>query len=288
MASFTKIPLTKQTTPLGKIFPEPPLKNLLKKIVAYVHEHRNSHPKVKLSWPLQKGAVEKSLLSWNFYESQENVVQAFLAFAIKNLGVLLQKNHMEWTDIIAKPRTKGSPIDIVLKTPFMTCFFWEEVKEYYQLFSYDKTAPKDLRAEFVTKILPRCSCLALCLDTAFFRLRSGMNNELASFEYFLEDLYHANNGLIIFSRQKLIQEKKSTLKTNDYSISFKANKDILKSSIYEALEPQAHLIQRNASFYEPTKTGCFDRLIDLLTKGQQYIENLEELYREEMNNTNSY
>ena len=64
------------------------------------------------------------------------------------------------------------------------------------------------------------------------------------------------------------------MKVNDYSISFKLNKDIIKTSIYEALEPQAHLIQSNR-FIEPNKTGCFDRLIDLLTSGQNYIQNME-------------
>jgi hypothetical protein len=63
---------------------------------------------------------------------------------------------------------------------------------------------------------------------------------------------------------------------HNYSVSFKMNKDISSMSLFEAVEPQSHLIQ-GARFVDAQKTGCFDRLVHLLTMGQEFIEKIESI-----------
>jgi hypothetical protein len=247
-------------------------------------EKLNSHilKKVSEHWPLKKGSVGKNILAWNCYDLQPEVVNAFLAFALKSLGVSLEIDNLSWQEICEKQNFNSSTdelksFDYLFQHKGLTSLFWSDIKKYYQLYTGEKLPAKTHRVGAVEKKIPRNSCVALCLDAVFFRIRSGSNQELTSFEFFIEDCYNANNSLIIFSQQKLIHPAQNSLQINNYSVSYKMNKDILKSSIYEALEPQSHLIQ-SQRFIEAQKTGCFDRLIHLLTLGQNYVESVESSY----------
>lgn len=231
--------------------------------------------KIQTHWPLKKGSVDKKILAWNFYDSNENVINAFLAFTIKSFAVGIYRNNMNFSQYIGENSSKD--LEKIFINPFLSAFFWDDIKKYYQSYSMNFSSNKEKRTFAVKKIVPHSSCVALCLDSTFFRLRSGSNQELSSFEFLVEDLYKANNSLIVFSRQKLIPQNNKDLKINNYSVSFKLNTDVIKSSIYEAMEPQSHLIQ-SSRFIEANKTGCFDRLIDLLSKGQEYIHSVEKEY----------
>lgn len=210
-------------------------------------------------WPLKRGSVAKRNLAWNTLSSASETIQGMTAFLIKNTAVLRVKKQ-------------DSKIQI-FENPYCAPFFWSEVKKYYTLFSFSNNQSLDRRSGFVEKTMPRNCCVTLCLEDTFFRMRSGMNQELTGFEYFLEDLFNANNSLIVFSMQNLIQANEK-MQINNYSISFKMNKDATKSSLQQVMEPSEHAL-RSAQFIGANKTGCFDRLVDLLGMGQKFASAID-------------
>jgi hypothetical protein len=226
--------------------------------------------KLKSIWPLKRGSVDKDILAWNFYENNEDVINAYLAYVIKNLSVnLLDRNFIFAENI--------KTIHDIFFNEYATSLFWDDIKKYYQHASSVGRDNFENRRTAVEKIIPKNGMVILCIDASFFRLRSGMNQELSSFEFFIEDVYNSNCSLISFARQNLLPKQKNSLRVNNYSISFKMNKDLIKTTIYEAMEPQSHLLQGNR-FIEPNKTGCFDRLIHILSLGQNKIEDIQEKY----------
>lgn len=220
--------------------------------------------KIAPHWPLEKGSVDKKRLAWNTFPTAPHTIQSLMAFLIQTAGVFRTKD-------------KNTKIHI-LDNPYCTPLFWSDVKRYYTFFSFSNSESVKNRTHFVKDVLSRNCCIALCLEDTFFKLRSGVNQELVGFEYFLEDLVNANNSLVVFSMQNFMDAEEEKLQAHNYSISFKINRDVSKISVQQAMEPKAHLIQ-SAQFIEPQKTGCFDRLVDLLGMGQNFISSVEANYK---------
>lgn len=220
---------------------------------------KNFLKKLDPHWPLKKGSVARRYLAWNTMSSSMETIQGMTAFLIKSAAVLRSKNQ--------DPKVQ------FFKNPTCVPFFWDEVKKNYMLFSFANRKSMDQRSVFAEKQMPRNCCVTLCLEDTFFRMRSGVNQELTSFEYFLEDLFNANNSLIVFSMQRLIQSNEKS-RMNDYSISFKMDREGSKLSVQQIMEPAAQMLQ-SAQFISANKTGCFDRLVDLLGMGQKFISAID-------------
>jgi hypothetical protein len=237
--------------------------------------------RIKPYWPLKKGTVDHPiLLAWNTCGSCEDVVQGCVAFFLKAMAV-----HMGEEDAAAHAGHRLFCQDKV------QLLFWEDVRPYYISHDYQREPEgADVkeggrwksRAQFVQDLLVTNGMVILCLEDHGFRLRSGSNPDLCAFELFIEDLILAGNGLVAFSRQTLLYRPEDTengfMRKEGYRISFKISRDFLKTSLEETMEPKAHLL-RSVQFVEPVKPGCFDRLLQLLALGQDFVSGVETMWK---------
>ncbi|BBH51949.1 hypothetical protein [Fluviispira sanaruensis] len=239
-------------------------------------------------WPLKKGMVDSKSIAWQKVNSAYETVQISIAFMIKCTSV---ENYRESNEENKKQLTQESyfknyenmnsyfsfliAYEKVFIHSSIKLFFWSDIKLMYHSYFIKEDLKKDDRVQFVNYILPKKTAIVLCLEDTLFRLRSGINFELHAFELFINDMVYADNSLIIFSTQNFIQESdKSKSYFQDYSVSFKRNLDETKISLQQAMEPD-YKIAQDDRFNEPNKTGSFDKIVELLAKGQKYIEAIE-------------
>lgn len=240
--------------------------------------------KIESNWPLKKGMVNTKFIAWHKVMDAKESIQYSIAFMIKCVSVSLYKSKEFYKD------TDSNFIiyfNEIISNIYSSLFFWSEIRNYYIQNSLHSTHDKKSRLEFYNKIMPKKKLVVLCLENSFFKLRSGTNLELFAFEQFINDLSSTDNSLIIFSKQKLLPENFLTNKyTSNYSISFKNNIDESKYSIQEAMEPDFKVV-KDERFIDANKTGSFDRLIELLAKGQIIINSIEQDFLEWKLMTNS-
>ncbi len=218
---------------------------------------------VRKGWPLKKGVVEQCpMLAWNQFETEQDTVIYFLAFLIR-LFYLEQNKNLD--------KNKDISLQQLFYQNYLCAFFWNDIKKYFVAFESEGKISSIDKKVFFKKYLPRNKTIVLCVEDSYFRLRSGTNQDLACFETFLEENERWNNSLIVFSCQHLQKVYTSPLFRKEYSISFKMEKNKALSCVEEAMEPQAHLLQ-NKQLVEPLKTGAFDRLLGLLSLGQEFID----------------
>lgn len=230
--------------------------------------------------------VETRVLAWQQVLTPYDSVQSTIAFMIKCISVAKYKSNKSSTsnksfktidemNLNNEHNYLFSMNELILGKG-MRLYFWNEIKKYYQT-AYKE---KQLRSTFVNEILPKKCLIVLCLEEAFFRLRSGTNMELFAFEQFINDMVNSDNSLVVFSTQKLLQETpKNENFALDYTISFKKNSDEMKISLKQAMEPDYRVAQ-DERFIEANRLGGFDRLLELLAKGQNFIYSLEEDFLE--------
>ncbi|WGL58704.1 hypothetical protein QEJ31_09195 [Pigmentibacter sp. JX0631] len=229
--------------------------------------------KLEPIWPLKKGMVGSKLIAWQNCSSTLEINQKVIAFMIKCLSSLF---YLEKNSTIIK-----YPFAFLFENSFATLLFWSDVRKYYmknieQVYHENKKKQFD----FFHNVLPKNKLIVLSLEDTFFRLRSGSNMELHAFEQFINDLILANNALVVFSKQHLISIKKSDFyNISNYSITFKKSLDENKISLQEAMEPSFN-IAKDERFIEANKIGAFDRLIELLTLGQNKLDNIERIFSE--------
>lgn len=229
--------------------------------------------KLEPIWPLKKGMVSSKLIAWQDCSCTLEVNQKIIAFMIKCLSALF---YIEQNSSIIK-----YPFTFLFENKFATLFFWSDIRKYYlkniEKLPYEN---KKYQSHFFHNILPKDKLIALSLEDTFFRLRSGSNMELFAFEQFINDLILANNSLVVFSKQHLISNKKNNLyNISNYSITFKKSLDENKISLQEAMEPN-YTIAKDERFTEANKIGAFDRLIELLTLGQNKLDHIERIFSE--------
>jgi len=215
--------------------------------------------KIHAHWPLERGSVAKKRAAWNELPSSAQTIQAMVAFLIKCASVL--RNDLKKSELC------------LFENDDCTAFFWSDVKKYYTSFSMDRAFSTEGRPLFFEKHLPKNCCVVLCLEDTFFRIRSGINQELAGFELFLDDLFKSNNGLVVFSTQQLMASNTQKQEFN-YGVSFKIGKTNQNLSIQQVMEPQDYIL-RSAQFIDANRTGGFDRLVDLLTTGENFISAID-------------
>ncbi len=229
--------------------------------------------KLEPSWPLKKGMVNSNLIAWQLCASALETNQRALAFMIKCLSLAFYLQTSSSKNNFYFP--------YLFENEFATLFFWQNIRTYY-LKNLDNYSQKNKQIQqlFFNEILPKNKLIILSLEETFFRLRSGTNFELHAFEQFINDLILAKKGLVIFSRQKLIpNENQELFRMNNYSITFKKNLDEHKVSLKEAMEPD-YKVAKDDRFIEANKVGAFDRLIELLSIGQEQINFIERNFLE--------
>ena len=91
----------------------------------------------------------------------------------------------------------------------------------------------------------------------------------------IEELNYKLN--LLEEEMKLLKQNQTSLKVDHYAVSFKLNKDLLHASLQENMEPQQSVLQ-NSQLKEPIKTGSFDRLLELLSKGYEYSSFVEDSF----------
>ncbi|WP_186649647.1 hypothetical protein [Fluviispira vulneris] len=244
--------------------------------------------KIESHWPLKKGMVDTKSLAWQKVNSAYETVQVAIAFMLKCTSVeSYRENYEENKKNLTHKRTFRSneylnsyfsfliAYEMVFLNSSIKLFFWSDIKLMYHSYFIKEDLKKADRVQFVNNILPKKSVIVLCLEDTLFRLRSGINFELHAFELFINDMVHADNSLIVFSTQNFLQEN-NKIKSyfQDYSVSFKKNLDETKISLQEAMEPD-YKIAQDDRFNEPNKTGSFDKIVEILAKGQKYIEAIE-------------
>ncbi|KAB8027744.1 hypothetical protein [Fluviispira multicolorata] len=244
-------------------------------------------------WPLKRGMVDTKNLAWQFVNSSYESVQMSIAFMIKcgsvekyresfvkNKKNLSRYYNPDINDEVLNYFGFLYSYEEIFLNKNIHLFFWNDIKIFYKSY-FDNEGNKNFeRQDFVKNILPKKRNVVLCFEETIFRLRSGTNAELFAFEQFLNDMTYADNALIVFSTQKLLQEiSKNESYYQNYSFSYKRNLDELKISLQQAMEPDFK-IARDERFVEPNRVGSFDRIIELLSKGQKYIEAIEKDYAE--------
>lgn len=238
--------------------------------------------KIESNWPLKKGMVDSKIIAWQNVSSATESIQLSIAFTIKCISILFKNSNLSNDNQIAINQENNylTYFKEIISNKFSTLFFWGDIKKFY-INNIDKNSnEKSNQSSFYNQILPKNKLIILCLEETNFRLRSGTNFELFAFEQFINDMSLANNSLIVFSKQKLLPDKsKKTSYIKDYSVSFKKNLDEQKFSLQEAMEPD-YKISRDERFIEANRVGAFDRLIELLAKGQNFINCLEKEYSE--------
>lgn len=236
--------------------------------------------KIEANWPLKKGMVDTKFLAWHTVTSANEGIQFSIAFMIKCISVSIYNKNIS-DELKQNMDTKHIfYFDNIISNKKSTLFFWSEIKKYYIHDINSDNKEKKLRTHFYNHILPNKKLIVVCFEESFFRLRSGTNFELFAFEQFINDMINSDNGLVIFSTQKLLPEQiKNENFISDYSISFKKNLDEQKISLQQAMEPD-YKIARDERFIEPNRVGAFDRLIELLAKGQNFINSLEKDFLE--------
>ncbi|APJ02743.1 hypothetical protein AXG55_01900 [Silvanigrella aquatica] len=239
--------------------------------------------KIEPYWPLKKGMVDTPILAWHEVSSSAESVQYALAFMIKFFSTTIYRNNF---NLIPKELEFSAEaknliyIHNILFNPKSSFLFWSEIKKYYLHDFHNENHEKKLRAHFYNNLLPKKTLIVLCFEETFFRLRSGTNFELYAFEQFINDLTNSDNSLIVFSMQKLLTEKdKLNNYKTDFTISYKKSLDEKKVSLQHAMEPD-YKISKDERFIEPNRIGAFDRLIELLAKGQNIISSLEKDFLE--------
>lgn len=236
--------------------------------------------KIESHWPLKKGMVDTKILAWHTTLSAIETVQFSIAFMIKCISVSIYKNSKLKNGVNSIPYELNKDTDTrylfyfdkIISNKESTLFFWSEIKKYYL---HEINKKNELRSHFFNNILPKKSLIVLCFEESFFRLRSGSNFTLFAFEQFIDDMTNSNNALVVFSTQKLLSDppKKNTFMI-DYTINYKKDLNEQRLSIQQAMEPD-YKIAKDERFTEPNKIGAFDRLIELLAKGQNFINSLE-------------
>ena len=262
--------------------------SLIQKIFQNLNSTNFTIEKMESNWPLKKGMVNSKIIAWQECSSAAESIQLSIAFMIKCISIITYKNSKS-TSLNSLSLNKDNIyleyFKDIISNEISSLYFWNDIKKYYinnrDSFSNEKTN----RSLFYKEILPKRKLVILCFEDTNFRLRSGTNFELFAFEQFINDLTLANNSLIVFSKQKLLPNKNKKINYLDnYSISFKKSLDEQKYSIQEAMEPD-YKLSRDERFIEANKIGAFDRLIELLAKGQNYINRLEKDYSEWKKNT---
>jgi hypothetical protein len=260
----------------------------IKKMFQNLNSNNIAINKIESHWPLKKGMVDTKFLAWHTVPSINEGIQFSIAFMIKCISVSIYKNHKSKSKIDFIPDHLNKNIDTkylfyfnkIISNKESSLFFWSEIKKYYLQDINSDYKEKKLRSYFYSNILPKKKLIVLCFEESFFRLRSGTNFELFAFEQFINDMISSDNSLVIFSTQKLLQnQSKNENFISDYSVSFKKNLDEQKISIQQAMEPD-YKIARDERFIEPNRVGAFDRLIELLAKGQNFINSLEKDFLE--------
>jgi len=244
--------------------------------------------KIESNWPLKKGMVNSKIIAWQECSSAAETIQLSIAFMIKCISIITYKKYNSSFPNLSLYNKDNIYLEYfkdIISNKISSLYFWNDIKKNYinnrDSFSNEKTN----RSIFYKDILPKNKLIILCFEDTNFRLRSGTNFELFAFEQFINDLTLANNSLIVFSKQKLIPNKSKKLNYLDnYTISFKKSLDEQKYSIQEAMEPD-YKLSRDERYTEANKIGAFDRLIELLAKGQNYINTLEKDYSEWKKNT---
>ncbi len=236
--------------------------------------------KIETNWPLKKGMVDTKFLAWFTVPSANEGVQFSIAFMIKCISVSIYKNE------ISEELRKNIEVkymfyfDKIISNKKSSLFFWSEIKKYYLNDTNNDNKEKKLRTHFYSNILPKKKLIVLSFEESFFRLRSGTNFELFAFEQFINDMINSDNSLVIFSTQKLLPDQRKNVNfILDYSVNFKKDLDERKVSVQQAMEPDFK-IARDNRFIEPNRIGAFDRLIELLAKGQNFINSLEKDFLE--------
>jgi hypothetical protein len=251
--------------------------------------------KIDSHWPLKKGMVANKINAWQECLSSGETIQLAIAFMIKCISILSYKNK-----IINKKYFSNNDhsnnycisnwenafyFEKILNNSQASLFFWSDIKNFYLQDSFKENNQKKNRFDFYSQILPKQSVILLCFEDSYFRLRSGTNSELFAFEQFINDLTNSDNTLIVFSTQKLIDlnyHKSSYSK--DYNLCFKKSLDEKRISLQRAMEPD-YRIAKDERYTEPNRVGAFDRLVELLSKGQDYISQVEGSFSKWKNET---
>ncbi len=236
--------------------------------------------KIETNWPLKKGMVDTKFIAWHTVSSANEGIQFSTAFMIKCISVSIYKNDIS-DELRKNIDTKYIfYFDKIISNKKSSLFFWSEIKKYYLYDINNDNKEKKSRTHFYNNLLPKKKLIVLCFEDSFFRLRSGTNFELFAFEQFINDMINSDNSLVIFSTQKLLPDQRKIENfISDYSVSFKKNLDEQKISVQQAMEPD-YKIARDKRFIEPNRIGAFDRLIELLAKGQNFINSLEKDFLE--------
>jgi hypothetical protein len=235
-------------------------------------------------WPFQEEIIHKKILAWQRLDSAHQAVQHAFAFLIKCFVVLRFKDQegvLDKRDLFFKNIQKKEFKYLFTASDFVyhskvKILFWNEIKDYYQV--NQKFVENKNRSQFVQFVLPKNAIVILCLEDTCFRLRSGSNQELSSFEFFLSDMLNFNNSLIAFSIQSLVEKRRSFYLKN-FSVNFKLNFEKHEISLRKALEPEYH-IAGDKRFVNAYRFGVFDRLLELLSKGQDFINSIEKDFLE--------
>lgn len=145
--------------------------------------------------------------------------------------------------------------------------------EVYNAFSH--VSRNDGRREFLKRLETALASktVLLFMGESIFRIKSGANSELVAFEEFLNFLSAQNCGLVVSSRQELVNtsQQKSILNV-DYGVdtrtSYRDSQQRLRFTSVKSSE------RGNLALAQILKQGAFDRLLELLSQGQGLLDSL--------------
>lgn len=219
------------------------------------------------AWPLKHGSVCAHYLPWNVYLSTDDCIRFFSSFIIKCFFVL---NNLEPQGSCS--RGKVSDEFLLLKSIFeneeFNVFFWNSIKSNMDDFIFMKS--------FFKPNTP----IILCFADSMLQTRNKSNYELAVFENLIEHFIRNGNGLIVFSQQRLCSSK-SLIWHPSYSMDhFKNEIQTNKISIQDAFEPTVFFQKKlSENGLKSFTTGSFDRLLELLALGQDFIFSIESAFQ---------
>lgn len=222
----------------------------------------NSHTQFSLQkisslWPpLKQGSLKSHFLPWNICETSSNCIQRYFAFILK-LFFVLSDTHFTYenhSDLLKK----------IFENNFACVFFWEDIKNSVTECSFIK--------KYFKSNIPHI----LCVSNTFFHTRTNTNQELENFEGYLNYLINHGNGLIVFSQQRLFSTNSTIFIPSLFSIDkIKTISDIYNNlSIENVLEPSI-FSQKNDDENHAFSTGAFDRLLELLAIGQDFVFSID-------------
>jgi len=228
---------------------------------ALSHYYKNVYKVVHPSWPLRRGSVKKSFLPWNTYPSSHECIQACTAFAIKSFSTLNNSCFQQNTRLFEEVYFNSS----------YCVLFWSFLQDSSDKIFYSKNMTLAHRVIF------------LCLEDTVFPMRHNANEDFILFERFIEHAVKYSAGLVVFSKQAFFSSKAINFQ-NSYSMSYLKNaiNSSHKLSIENIFMPQAFEfggVESDGAKNSRYDVGSFDRLLELLSLGQDFIFSMEQEFK---------